>query len=66
MYKVKSENEEERFKSLDEAMEYARNLGILVEISTPQYQIVGKLGVDSIKEGKCPDGHDYTWRKRRA
>jgi hypothetical protein len=66
MYKVKSENEEERFKSLDEAMEYARNLGILVEISTPQYQIVGKFGVDSIKEGKCPDGHDYTWRKRRA
>ena len=26
---------------------------------------VGKMGVDSIEEGMCPDGVEYTWRKRR-
>jgi hypothetical protein len=26
---------------------------------------VGKLGVDSIVDGKTPDGEDYTWMKRR-
>jgi len=26
---------------------------------------VGKPGVDSIVDGKCPDGVDYTWKKRR-
>lgn len=27
---------------------------------------VGKPGVDSIVDGKTPDGHDYTWMKRRS
>lgn len=66
MYTVKSERREEKFETLDDAMQYAKVLGILVEITTPTYQIVGKFGVDSIEEGKCPDGIDYTWRKRRA
>jgi hypothetical protein len=26
---------------------------------------VGKPGVDSIVDGKTPDGHPYTWMKRR-
>jgi len=26
---------------------------------------VGKDGVDSIVDGKTPDGHPYTWMKRR-
>lgn len=26
---------------------------------------VGQAGVDSIVDGKCPDGVDYTWKKRR-
>jgi hypothetical protein len=26
---------------------------------------VGKPGVDSIKDGLCPDGVAYTWTKRR-
>lgn len=25
---------------------------------------VGQLGVDSIVEGKTPDGHTYDWKKR--
>ena len=65
MYKVTSENKEWDFDSLEEAMAYAKQLGMLVEISTPQYQIVGKFGVDSIKNGLTPDGHEYGWVKRR-
>ena len=65
MVKVKCRNAVSEFQTLDEAMEYAKQLGMLVEIKTPTYEIVGKFGVDSIKEGKCPDGHDYNWKKRR-
>lgn len=27
--------------------------------------IVGKFGVDSVQDGKCPDGIEYSWVKRR-
>lgn len=27
---------------------------------------VGEAGVDSIKNGMCPDGVEYTWMKRRT
>lgn len=27
---------------------------------------VGEAGVDSIKNGLCPDGVEYTWMKRRT
>ena len=27
---------------------------------------VGKPGVDSVIDGKTPDGEDYTWMKRRT
>ena len=26
---------------------------------------VGKMGVDSVEDGKLPSGEDYTWRMRR-
>lgn len=26
---------------------------------------VGQAGVDTVADGKLPDGADYTWRKRR-
>jgi hypothetical protein len=26
---------------------------------------VGKQGVDSVVDGKLPDGNDYEWKKRR-
>lgn len=53
------------FDTIDEAMSYAKKLGVTVEISTPSYQIVGKFGVDEIKDGVTPDGHEYGWTKRR-
>ena len=27
---------------------------------------VGKPGVSAVENGKTPDGHDYTWKKRRV
>ena len=61
MYKVN----EKKFESLDFAMNYAKTLNEFVTIKGPNYEIVGKFGVDTIKDGKCPDGVDYTWMKRR-
>jgi len=26
---------------------------------------VGKMGVDAVTNGKCPDGVEYDWKKRR-
>jgi hypothetical protein len=26
---------------------------------------VGKMGCDSVEDGKLPNGEDYTWKKRR-
>ena len=37
-----------------------------VVMSTENSDQVGKPGVDSIVDGKTPDGHDYTWKKRRV
>jgi len=34
-------------------------------ISTENSEQVGQMGVDSIIDGKTPDGQEYTWRKRR-
>lgn len=36
-----------------------------VTISSEMDDCVTKPGVDSIVDGKCPDGVDYTWKKRR-
>ena len=37
-----------------------------VAMSTVNNEQVGSMGVDSIVDGKTPDGHDYTWKKRRV
>lgn len=26
---------------------------------------IGKMGVDAVTNGKCPDGVEYDWKKRR-
>jgi len=65
MYKVINKEEETEFVNLDQAMAYAKELGIFVTISGNGMEIVGMFGADSIEDGKCPDGIDYTWKKRR-
>lgn len=38
---------------------------IFVTTVSENIDMVGKSGVDSIENGLCPDGVEYSWRKRR-
>ena len=66
MYKVINKKIETKFDSLHLAMEFAKTVGTFVTIEGPGFEVVGIFGTDTIKDGKCPDGIDYTWKKRRA
>lgn len=70
MYKVQWKDThgkyfEREFDNLTPAMEWAKTLALFVTITGGEFEIVGKFGVDSIEDGVCPDGIDYTWKKRR-
>lgn len=70
MYKVEWKDAagrgcEEEVKDLSEAMAFAKELGILVTINGGGMEIVGVFGADSIEDGMCPDGVEYSWKKRR-
>ena len=65
MYKVICDEKEVEVFDLSAAMELANMLGKFVTIEGNGMEIVGCFGADSIKEGVCPDGVEYTWRKRR-
>ena len=62
MFKV---DEVEGFKTLTEAMEFAKRAEKFVVISGEGIELVGKFGVDAVEHGKCPNGTEYTWKKRR-
>ena len=51
------------FDSLMEAMAHAKTLDYFVTIQGPDFEVVGRFGVDSIKNGVCPDGVKYDWNK---
>ena len=63
MYKVINKKIETEFPSLDAAMAYAKTLDAFVCITGSEFEIVGMFGVDSIKDGLCPDGVAYDWNK---
>jgi hypothetical protein len=63
MYKVINNKIETEFPSLDTAMAYAKTLDAFVSITGSKFEIVGMFGVDSIENGKCPDGVTYDWNK---
>ena len=64
MYKVIcNENELERFITLNEAMAFAKAVDVFVTIKGPGLEVVGRFGVDSVVDGKCPDGVAYDWNK---
>ncbi len=69
MYKVKwnlkGESFEREFDNLDPALEWAKTIREFVTITGGEYEIVGRFGVDAVVNGICPDGHEYTWMKRR-
>jgi hypothetical protein len=63
MYKVIEKENETEFASLDLAMAFAKELNAFVTIQGGEFEVVGKFGVDSIEDGKCPDGVKYDWNK---
>lgn len=75
MYKIYFTNEygEDRSyteESLSEALAIAEGLrrnkrNSFVVMVSENPNCVGKQGVDSVVDGKLPDGNDYEWKKRR-
>lgn len=63
MYEVKGKNVTFNVMTLDEAMRTAKAMNEFVSIKSKDYEIVGMFGVDSINDGKCPDGVAYDWNK---
>jgi hypothetical protein len=49
--------------NLDEAMAFAKTVGMFVNIKGQDFEVCGIFGVDSVKDGKCPDGIAYDWNK---
>ena len=65
MYKVISKNNLTLnvCTTLDDAMAFAKTVGMFVTIKGPDFEVCGMFGVDSIKDGLCPDGVKYDWNK---
>ena len=59
MYKIK----DKEFLDLTSAMDHAKSLNEFVTITGPNFEVCGMFGVDSVKNGKCPDGVAYDWNK---
>ena len=66
MFEVKGKVVTFNVMTLDEAMKVAKAMNEFVTIKGKEFELVGMFGADSIKDGKCPDGVDYTWMKRRS
>lgn len=65
MFEVIAKEESFKVLTLAEAMNLAKHLNEFVRIVGQDFEVVGKFGADSIKDGVCPDGVDYSWKKRR-
>jgi len=63
MYKVIGKEETFKVLTLAEAMNVAKSMNEFVTIKGADFEMVGIFGVDSIKDGKCPDGVAYDWNK---
>jgi hypothetical protein len=63
MFKVKGKSAEFDVMTLDEAMHTAKAMNEFVSITGPDFEIVGMFGVDTVKNGVCPDGVKYDWDK---
>ncbi len=63
MIEVIYNNKSQEFEDLNQAMSWAKVLGEFVTIKINGMELVGRFGVDSIKDGVCPDGVKYDWNK---
>ena len=59
MFKI----EDLEFVDLASAMDYAKSVNEFVVIKGDAFEVCGKFGVDSVVDGKCPDGVKYDWDK---
>jgi hypothetical protein len=59
MYKI----EEKSFVDLEAAMAHAKLLDQFVTIQGPDFEVCGRFGVDTVANGRCPDGVAYDWNK---
>ena len=59
MFKVK----DLEFIDLAGAMDYAKSLNEFVSIVGDGFEVCGMFGVDSVVDGKTPDGVAYDWNK---
>ena len=59
MFKVK----DLEFVDLAGAMDYAKSLNEFVSIVGDGFEGCGMFGVDSVVDGKTPDGVKYDWNK---
>ena len=65
MFKIIGKEETFKVLTLAEAMNVAKSMNEFVRIVGKDFEVVGIFGADSIKDGVCPDGIDYDWKKRR-
>jgi hypothetical protein len=63
MITVNSNTNSREFETLALAMDWAKELGEFVTIRVNGMELVGRFGVDAVKDGKCPDGVAYDWNK---
>ena len=65
MYKVISKNglPLNSYPTLDDAMAFAKTVDLFVTIKGMDFEVCGIFGVDSVKNGLCPDGIAYDWNK---
>jgi hypothetical protein len=63
MYKVIGKTAIFEVMTLDEAMNTAKVMNEFVTIKGTDFEVRGVFGVDSIRNGVCPDGVKYDWNK---
>ena len=63
MYKVKYKDKIVDCVTLDLAMTHAKTVNEFVTIQGDGFEVVGIFGVDTVADGKCPDGVAYDWNK---
>jgi hypothetical protein len=63
MYKIIGKEEIFKVLTLAEAMNVAKSMNEFVTIKGIDFEVCGIFGVDTVKDGKCPDGIAYDWNK---
>ena len=62
MFKITLNNVTTEFDTLDLAMNHAKTLGVFVTIKSDSYEVVGKFGVDEVRD---PNYDGWISRKKR-